>query len=69
MLQIYTKFFYFDALNCENHIKCDRYFIFYGKLIQDWGIFATFAIRIIFFLEESQQFIAIPSNYHKQQLA
>ena len=27
-MQKYTKIFYFDAQNCENHIKCDRFRIF-----------------------------------------
>ena len=27
-MQKYIKFFYFDVLNCENHIKCDRFCIF-----------------------------------------
>ena len=31
-LQNYTKFFDFDALNCENHIKCDRFCIFLWQI-------------------------------------
>ena len=27
-MQNYTKFFDFDALNCENHINCDRFCVF-----------------------------------------
>ena len=48
-MQKYTKFFYFDASNCENHIKCDRFCIFLWQIDTGLRIFRYFCNQNHFF--------------------
>ena len=60
-MQNYTKFFDFDALNCENHINCDRFCVFLWQrdITEKYSLILHSEFKL---LEESQPMEKVCAN-------
>jgi len=60
-MQNYTKFFDFDALNCENHINCDRFCVFLWQrdITEKYSLILHSEFKL---LEESQPMEKVRTN-------